>query len=195
MRSWMGLALVAACGTKPVIPSGDDVGDTGGNDTVDPGDTVVETADTGVPVDTDETDVETDVPVPSWTITGKALCVDGLDDLGNVIHGEPAVPRTVRVIPGPGMFCRPLGGGCERTQDFLIPLAAVDADSDGTFSLTFEAPSLEGLYLFTDSTVAKPPGNCGSGYQFTEITLEELQSTQGFDDIDVDVYSVFFLGG
>lgn len=194
MRTLSLLALVAACSTKPTIPSGDDVGDTG-KDTSDPVDSAVETADTGLPPDTDDTVADTDVPVPTWSINGTARCVAGVDDDGNVIHGEPAVPRTVRVLPGPGMFCRPLGGGCDHTQDFLTPVVAVDADTDGSFQLSFQAASLEGLYLFTETTDKDLVGNCGSGYQFTETTLTELQQTQGFDAIDVDVYSIFFFGG
>jgi hypothetical protein len=199
MRMWCLAVLVAAgCATEDAtdIVIGDslvdsDVIDTDGTDLPVEG----ETDESDLPaIDTAETDLpeDTDPVLTSYTITGRALCVDGVDDVGTVIHGDPANPRTVRVLPGPGMYCRPLGGGCSTTVYFDLPLVETEPDVDGNFELTFETTTLDELYLFSETTARGMVGNCGSGHQFTEITLVDLEASQGFTDIMLDVYSIFF---
>jgi len=202
MARWLCVCGMIAC-------TGEDT-KTGDTDTAGPIDTVVDTegsrSDSDPPpaqVDSDPPDTadsaaapppeDTGPPLVTYVVSGLTLCVDGLDDLGNVIHGDPAVPREVRVLTDRGMDCLPLlGSSCTYSSAYYAPLATVSTDAQGAFSLTFDAVSLDGLWLFSDTTLAL--GNCGNGLQFTERPLDEIQMENGgsLTDLTVDVYSVFF---
>lgn len=188
-RTLLALTL-AACTVTTTTKATDDTGDTAAEtDSADGTDT--ETA-LGTGLDDTDTDTDTDLPLPTWTVSGKTLCVTGVDGDGNTLYGDPSFPRDIRVIPGRGIECAPLmGTDCMYTNAYHTYLARTDVASDGSFSLTFEAEDLDGLWLFSDEAVRDGLGNCGNGLQYTERPLDEIEGEGGLTDLTVPVYRIF----